>query len=116
MTFTRRDAVATILTGLAALILIGAHEAWNMPLIGDNHRGAAAAIMIVGIGACTAGAKRVGSVLFGVLGGAAFVFGVLALITGSLTVLSFLVADMVVMWALATGRHVRARPGRPVAG
>jgi membrane-bound ClpP family serine protease len=87
-----------------------------VPLIGDSHRWAAAAVMVLGIGACNAGAKRVNSGLFGVLGGVASVFGVLALITGSLTPLSLLVADMVVMWALATGRHTHAPPGRPVAG
>ena len=115
MTFTRRDAMATTLTGLAVLVFVAAHEAWSVPLIGDSHRWAAAAI-VLGIGACNAGAKRVKSVLFGVLGGAAMLFGVLALITGSLTPLSILVADMVVMWALATGRHAHAPPGRPVTG
>jgi hypothetical protein len=49
-----------------------------------------------------------------VLGGAAFVFGVLALVTGSLTALSLLVADMVLMWALTTLRHAHSPPGRPV--
>jgi hypothetical protein len=69
----------------------------------------------LGIAACSVGAKRVGSPLFGILGGAAFVFGVLALVTGSLTPLSLLIADMVVMWALTTFRHAHTPPGRPVA-
>jgi hypothetical protein len=108
--------MATTLTRLAVLVFVAAHEAWNVPLIGDSHRCAAAAVMVLGIGACNAGARRVNSVLFGVLGGAALLFGVLALITGSLTPMSLLVADMVVMWALATGRHAQPRPRRPVAG
>jgi membrane-bound ClpP family serine protease len=86
-----------------------------VPLIGDSHRWAAAVILALGIATCTVGAKRVNSALFGVLGGAAFVFGVLALITGSLTPLSLLVADMVVMWGLTTFRHAHNPPGRPVA-
>ena len=114
MTLTRRDAVATGLTGLAVLTYIATHEAWNVPLVGDNHVWAAAAIMALGIGACSVGAKRVNSPLFGVLGGAAFVLGVLALVTGSLTPLSLLVADMVVLWALTTFRHAHAPPGRPI--
>ncbi len=115
MKLTRKDAVATSLTGLAVLAFLATHEAWNVPLIGDSHRWAAAVILVLGIGACTAGARRVNSALFGVLGGLSFVFGVLALVTGSLTPLSLLVADMVVMWALATARHAHVPRGRPIA-
>ena len=115
MTLTRKDAVATGLTGLAVFVFLAAHEAWNVPLVGDNHRWAAAVIMALGIAACSVGAKRIDSALFGVLGAAAFVFGVLALITGSLTPLSLLVADMVAMWALTTFRHAKSRHGPPVA-
>ena len=115
MTLTRKDAAATGLTGLAALAFLAIHESWNVPLVGDSHRWAAAVIMALGIGACSVGAKRVDSVLFGILGFAAFVFGVLALVTGSLTPLSLLVADMVVMWALTTLRHAHGAPGQPAA-
>jgi hypothetical protein len=115
MTLTRKDAVATSLTGLAVFAYLATHEGWNVPLVGDSHRWAAAVIMALGIGACSVGAARVNSTLFGVLGAAAFVFGVLALVTGSLTPLSLLVADMVVMWALTTFRHAHTPPGRPVA-
>jgi membrane-bound ClpP family serine protease len=115
MTLTRKDAVATSMTGLAVLAFLATHEAWNVPLIGDSHRWAAAVILVLGVGACATGARRVTSTLLGVLGGAAFVFGVLALITGSLTPLSLLVADMVAMWVLTTLRHAHAPPGRPIA-
>jgi membrane-bound ClpP family serine protease len=115
MTLTRKDAVATGLTGLAVFVFLATHEALNVPLVGESHRWAAAVIMALGIGACSVGAKRVDSALFGVLGAAAFVFGVLALVTGSLTPLSLLVADMVVMWALTTFRHAHTPPGRTIA-
>ena len=115
MTLKRKDAVATSLVGLAVLAFLATHEAWNVPLIGDSHRWAAAVILVLGVGACATGARRITSTLFSVLGGAAFVFGALALITGSLTPLSLLVADMVVMWALTTLRHAHAPPGRPIA-
>jgi hypothetical protein len=71
--------------------------------------------MALGIAACSVGARRVNSGLFALLGAAAFVFGGLALITGSLTALSLLVADMVVMWALTTWGHAHSPPGQPVA-
>jgi membrane-bound ClpP family serine protease len=114
MTLTRKDAVATGFTGLAVFVFLATHEAWNVPLVGDSHRWAAAVILALGIGACSVGAKRVNSPLFGVLGAAAFVFGVLALVTGSLTPLSLVVADMVLMWAISTFRHAHAPPGRTV--
>ena len=115
MTLTRKDAVATGLTGLAVFVFLATREAWNVPLVGDSDRGAATVIMALGIGACSVGAKRVDSALFGVLGAVAFVFGVLALVTRSLTPLSLLVADMVVMWALTTFRHAHSSPGRTIA-
>jgi hypothetical protein len=121
MTLTRKDAVATGLVGLAVLAFLATHEAWNVPLIGDSHRWAAAVILVLGIGACSAGARRVNSALFSILGGTAFVLAVVAIVTGSLTPLSLLVADMVVMWAIATVRHAHAPPerhkppGRPIA-
>jgi hypothetical protein len=115
MTLTRKDAVATSLVGLAVLAFLATHEAWNVPLIGDSHRWAAAVIMVLGAGACAAGARRVTSTLYSILGGAAFVLGALALITGSLTPLSLLVADIVLMWAIATVRHAHAPPGKPIA-
>jgi hypothetical protein len=114
MTLTPKDAVATGLTGLAMLAFLATLGGWNVPLVGDSHRWAAVVIMALGIGACSVGARRVNSPLFGVLGGAAFALGVLALLTGSLTPLSLLVADMVVMWALTTLRHAHSRPGQPV--
>jgi hypothetical protein len=52
--------------------------------------------------------------LFATLGGAALVLSVVALATGSLTPLSLLVADIVVLWALATLRHARHAPHSPV--
>ena len=38
MTLTRKDAVATGLTGLAVFVSLATHEAWNVPLVGDSHR------------------------------------------------------------------------------
>lgn len=48
------------------------------------------------------------------LGTLAFVFAVLALATGSLTPLSLLVADIVLLWAVTTVRHTGHAPHRAV--
>ena len=45
MTLTRKDAVATGLAALAVFVFLATHEAWNVPLVGDSHRWAAAVIM-----------------------------------------------------------------------
>lgn len=116
MTLTRKDAVATSLTGLAVLAFLPTHESWDVPLIGASHRWAATVILVLGIGACSAGARRITSALFSVLGAGAFVLAILALITGSLAPLSLLVADIVVMSAIATVGHSHLPPGRTVAG
>ncbi len=115
MTLTRNDALATGLTGLVVLTFLATHEAWNVPLIGDHHRWAAALILVLGVAAHAAGGSRAGVRLFGALGTAAAVFGIVALVTSSMTPLSLLVADLVLMWAIATLRHAHVVPGRPVA-
>ena len=49
------------------------------------------------------------------LGIGALALGVAALITGSLTLLSLLAVDIVVLWAGSTLRHASHHPGHPVA-
>jgi membrane-bound ClpP family serine protease len=115
LSLARRDAGATGLTALAVLAFIVTHEGWDVALIGDSHRWAAAVIIALGVGAYAANSTRRGSAAFGVLGAAALTFGALALATASLTPLSFLVIAIVVAWALATWRHVHAAPGQPAA-
>jgi hypothetical protein len=114
-TLTRRDAVATALTGLSVFAFLTTHEGWGVPLIGDSHRWAAVVILALGLGAATVAATRLSSTLFTALGVLAVVFGVLALATGSLTPLSLLVIDLVVAWAIATWRHAHLPASRPVA-
>jgi len=68
MTLTRKDAAAAALTALAVLAFLATHEGWGVPLVGDSHRWAAGAILLLGSMTCG--------------------LGVLALATGSLTPLS----------------------------
>lgn len=117
MTLTRKDALATVLTGLVVLAYLTTHEGWDVWLIGDSHRWAAAAITLLGAMTCGLGeADDCAQHKFAAfLGALALVLAVLALATGSLTPLSLLVADIVLLWALSTLGHAWHAPRRPVA-
>jgi len=116
MTLTWKDAAATVMTSLVVLVFFATHESWNVALVGDSHRWAAVVIFLLGAVTCGLGsqAQRM-PMLFWVLGTAALVLAGLAVATGSLTPLSLLVLDIVVLWAAATWRHVSHAPGQPVA-
>ena len=107
MTLSRKDAAAAALTALVVLVYVATHEGWGVPLVGDSHRFAAAAVLLVGSLTCGLGSPGKGTAtkVLAALGIAALALGVLALATGSLTVLSLLVADVVALWTIATLRH-----------
>jgi hypothetical protein len=116
VSLTRKDAAATVLTALAVLAFAATHQGWNVWLIGGSHRWAAGAIVVLGVLTCGLGSpgKDAATKVLVVLGIAALVLAVLSLITGSLTLLSLLVADYVLLWAVSLLRH--AAPGsHPVA-
>jgi len=117
---TRKDAAAAGLTALVVLTFVATHESWNVPLVGGSHRWAAAAIALLGIATCGLGspgtdAPSKASMVLGIL---ALPLAALALAFGSLTLLSLLVTDTVLLWALATIRHaaIRERPKWPLHG
>jgi hypothetical protein len=119
MTITHKDVEATALTVLVVLVYAATHEGWGVPLIGDSHRWAAGAIMLLGMATCGRGtmsnAKETATKLLAGLGIVALVLAVLAVWTASLTWLSLLVVDIVLLWAVSTLRHAWHTPGRPVA-
>ena len=119
MTLTRKDAAAALLTALVVLAFLATHQGWDVPLIGDSHRWAAGAIALLGMATCGLGspARGAGTKLLAALGVLALVLAVLAVATGSLTPLSLLVVDVVLLWAGSTWRHARQGqvPRRPVA-
>jgi hypothetical protein len=116
MALTRKDFVATGLTALVVLAFLATHEGWNVWLVGDSRRWAAGAISLLGIATCAQGSpdKGVGTKFLAGLGMLAVVLAVGAIVTGSLTVLSFLVIDIVLLWALSTSRHVFAREHKSI--
>ncbi len=107
MMLSRKDLAATVLTALAVLTYLATHEGWNLWLVGDSHRWAAGAIFALGVLTCALGSpgKGVGTKLLATLGVLALSLGALALATGSLTPLSLLVVDIVLLWAASTLRH-----------
>jgi hypothetical protein len=115
MALSRKDIVATGLTILVVFTFIATHEAWGVPLIGTSHRWAAAAIALLGIATCGQGspARGKGTMLVATLGVLALGLAVLAIVTGSLTPLSLLVVDIVVLWAISTARHTAHAPHAP---
>lgn len=117
MTLTRKDLAATALTILVVLVFLATHEGWGVPLIGDSHRWAAGSIALLGIATCGLGspARGAGTRLLAMFGVIALLLAVLALATGSLTPLSLLVVDIVLLWLLSTLRHAWHVPRQPHA-
>jgi hypothetical protein len=117
MTLTRRDALATLFTLLAACTPIVAHQAWGVPLIGDSYRWAALATLALGFAAYLSAEPLEGyhEPVLGVLGIVALALGILALATGSLVFLSLLVAVTILLWAGTTIGHVRHRGRRSIS-
>jgi uncharacterized membrane protein len=116
MTLGRKDVEATGLTILVVLTFFATHQAWNVPLVGASHRWAAGVIAVLGIATCARGnpSRGFGTRILSVLGTFALVLAVLALWTGSLTPLSLLVLDVVLLWGAATLGHVQQGRHRPI--
>jgi hypothetical protein len=98
---------ATGLTVAVVLVVVATHEGWNVWLVGDSGRWAAVTVTVLGLLTCALGSPGPdrASRLLAALGVLAGVLAVAAILTGSLTALSFLVLDVVALWALATARH-----------
>jgi len=110
MRVTQKDLAATVLTVLAVLTFAATHEGWNVWLVGGSHRWAAGAITLLGGVACGLGSpgKDTASRLLGTFGAVAGALAIAALATGSLTLVSLLTLDVVVLWAAALIRHQSA--------
>jgi hypothetical protein len=114
MTLSRKDGAATLLTALVVLTFFATHQGWNVWLVGGSHRWAAGAILLLGMATCSLGSpereRGRSAWLPSTLGVLALALAVLALATGSLTPLSFLVVDIVLLWAVSTWRHLEHGP------
>lgn len=108
MTSIRKDLAATVLTVLAVLAYATTHEGWDVWLIGDHHRWATAAIVLLGAAviAVAWSARAMTDSTLAVLTSLAVVLAAAALASGSLTPLSLLVVAIVVVWLVSVGRDV----------
>lgn len=116
MTVKRKDAIATGLTALVVLTFFATHQGWNVWFVGDSHRWAAGVITTLGVVTCALGtpSRDYGMKLLMVLGVIAALLAVLAIWTGSLTPLSLLVVDIVLLWGAAKLGHVQHDLRRPI--
>ncbi len=107
MALTRKDLAATVLTALAVLAFAATHQGWNVWLIGGSHRWAAGAILALGSFTCGLGSPGKGTAtrILAALGLGAGILAVVAIATGSLTALSLLTLDYVLLWAASMLRH-----------
>jgi hypothetical protein len=117
MTVKAKDMLATGLTALVVLTFFATHQGWNVWLVGDSHRWAAGAITLLGAITCALGtpSRGVGTRILMVLGVVAAALAVFAIWTGSLTALSLLVVDIVLLWGAATLGHAQHEYRRPIA-
>jgi hypothetical protein len=108
---TRHNAAATIAAALS-LLCADIATGWGVPLIGDSHRWAAAAVVVLVVAAYLLGEPLEGShePVVASLGITAVALGILALATGSLVFLWMLVATIIAIRVGLTVRH--ARQGR----
>ena len=109
MRLTWRDGVASLLTATAVAIYWAFLADAGLPLVGGV-RGAATAILLIGVGACATGANpstmRNGlSKPFGFFGTVAFFAGLVAIIWALEWALAIEIGTIVILWAAATLRH-----------
>ncbi len=120
MSLTRRDAAATVLAVVVALVYLSNTHDWGVPLLASN-RWAAGAILVVGMAMCFLGRPADEGATFGVfvlgaLGVAALALAISALWTNEQWALALLALVTLVLWAASTVRHAvlpAARPPHP---
>lgn len=113
----RKDVAAAGVTVLVVLTFAATHQGWNVWLVGGSHRWAAGAITLLGTVGCALGdpKRTTGTVFLSVLGTLALGLAAVALLTGSLTALSLLVVDIVLLWAASTFAHMQRGRHQPIA-
>ena len=116
MRLDRDDRNVAGLTMLSVAVLVTTYTGWDVPLIGDSHRWAAAVIVALGVAAGALGAPLgPRSDLEAGLVVVAFLCAVLAFATGSLTAVALLMLVIVALVATAATRHLRLRRRSPIA-
>lgn len=114
---TRRDSFGTLVVALIVLAYIANVQDWSY--LGSN-RWAAVTMLVVGVIGCQLAARFDDAsshltplALLGMLGVAALVFGIVAIVTAAQWALLALTITVVVLWAGTTIRHA-ATPSYPL--
>jgi hypothetical protein len=111
MSLTWKDAVATLLSGGAGIILYGKLKGYNWPLL-SSWRLATLALLVIGLGACiiigsgAVPAKNGWTTTASILGGLAFFLILTGLITGNKLFFFAVGLDIIALWAITTMHHV----------
>ena len=116
MALTRKDLAATAIAALVVLVYVANVQGRGYL---ESNRWAAVTMLAIGAIGCPVGARIVGEkltspaiVLLSLLGLAALVFAVLAIVTAAQWTLLALAILIVSLWAGATLRHAVTRPPR----
>lgn len=113
MRLTWRDGIATLLTAAAVAIFWALQAGFSLPLVASV-RGAAAAILLIGVAACATGARMYERgplfTTLGFLGTVAFFAGLVAIIWASEAALAIEISVIVFLWAATTIRHALTPP------
>ena len=111
MSLSWKDAAATFIVVTAAAITYAKVKGWQWPLVG-SWRGATLVLLLLGLGACivigsgTVPVKNSWTTAAAALGGLAFVLAILGVITGSKLAFFMHAADIFILWAVTTFRHI----------
>jgi hypothetical protein len=115
MRLERKDLTAASVAIVIVGVLVTTAAGWGVPLIGDSHRWAAVAIVVLALIAGTLeapGTERPANLLAALVV-VGFLAAVLAIATGSLAALLLLVVDVLALIAVDAARHVRQARGTP---
>ncbi len=113
MGITWRDGIATVLVGASGVITYARVKGFSWPLLG-SWRLASAVLLVIGFATCivigsgVTPVKSAWTIMGGTLGVAAFIVGLLAIITNKELFFLSLAGLVVSLWMLATIHHLAA--------
>lgn len=114
MTLTWKDAVATVLVGVAAVITYASLQHFDWALLGSWRVGSLV-LLVLGLGTCIASStgddptKNYWTLTASVIGVLALLVGLLGIITGSKLAFIALFGAIIGLWALTSLHHLLAK-------